>query len=261
MNYRAAHLPLHWQEWVNKQEHLSKGKCDPRFNGEVHINFEDGSLVSWKYAFYVLNTEKQEVAVFTEHNGYHVYNHRGVQNLRGGGWQKERNMGIDYNVYIGAYLTVKKGATKKVEWEENVCVNEGCSLKGKAVQDNIKFCPKCGTAIKTVAREAQEEIDAHEFCEEHDIIGVVFPTEEKVILPGGKEDEETQVFTPNFKSGSRGGQSFDPKYEQGVFDLSNTYPAAEIAEVKEKCAKAIKLLEEAYGNSVQVKWGAISSAS
>ncbi|WP_133274001.1 hypothetical protein [Hymenobacter radiodurans] len=39
----------------------------------VRINFEDGSTAEFKYAFVIKAPEWQELAVFTEHCGYHLF--------------------------------------------------------------------------------------------------------------------------------------------------------------------------------------------
>ncbi|MCP4350641.1 MAG: hypothetical protein GY795_34670 [Desulfobacterales bacterium] len=71
-------LPHHWQQWVEKYaKESSDGKWNRLgtndFNGFVKIRFPDGSLVLFEYAFYAINEEKKELAVFTEHCGYHVF--------------------------------------------------------------------------------------------------------------------------------------------------------------------------------------------
>jgi hypothetical protein len=39
----------------------------------LKINFQDGSSAFFRYAFYLLDRELNEVAVFTEHCGYHIF--------------------------------------------------------------------------------------------------------------------------------------------------------------------------------------------
>ena len=41
------------------------------FNGEVLLTYEDGSCIHYRNAFMLSN--KEEIAVFTEHCGYHLY--------------------------------------------------------------------------------------------------------------------------------------------------------------------------------------------
>jgi hypothetical protein len=52
-----------------KRENLSAED----FHHSLKINFEDGSYAFFGYAFYLLDQELNEVAVFTEHCGYHIF--------------------------------------------------------------------------------------------------------------------------------------------------------------------------------------------
>ncbi len=79
MNPRAKYLPPHWQEWVAQHPKLSKGMLTPEFNNHVRLQFEDGGFVFFNYAFAVVDEEHEEIAVFTEHCGYHVFNLRSVE--------------------------------------------------------------------------------------------------------------------------------------------------------------------------------------
>ncbi len=71
-------LPPHWQEWV---EHWARdqsgGKWNrlgaPDFNGCVKLTFPDDSHALFEHAFYAVDEDRQELAVFTEHCGYHVF--------------------------------------------------------------------------------------------------------------------------------------------------------------------------------------------
>lgn len=47
-------------------------------NDEVEIVFEDGSSVKFKYSFYVECPGKGQIAVFTEHCGYHLFSSLGA---------------------------------------------------------------------------------------------------------------------------------------------------------------------------------------
>ena len=42
-------------------------------NLNLKISFLDGSYAFFKYAFYWIDNERREVAVFTEHCGYHIF--------------------------------------------------------------------------------------------------------------------------------------------------------------------------------------------
>ena len=43
------------------------------FHHSLKINFEDGSYAFFGFAFYLLDRELNEIAVFTEHCGYHIF--------------------------------------------------------------------------------------------------------------------------------------------------------------------------------------------
>jgi hypothetical protein len=73
MNNRVKHLPKHWQDWVANHPDLSQGKCTSEFNNVVSLKWEDGSHAIFDYAFFVQDDEHKEIAVFTEHCGYHVF--------------------------------------------------------------------------------------------------------------------------------------------------------------------------------------------
>lgn len=49
------------------------------FPYNLKIDFEDGSSAFFRYAFYLLDNEAHEVAVFTEHCGYHIFPLGGTQ--------------------------------------------------------------------------------------------------------------------------------------------------------------------------------------
>jgi hypothetical protein len=78
MNPRAKHLPDHWQKWVASHPQLSKGECTQEFNGKVKLKWEDGSKAKFKYAFCVVDDERKELLVLTEHCGYHLFKTTGL---------------------------------------------------------------------------------------------------------------------------------------------------------------------------------------
>lgn len=71
------YLPSHWQE--NVEEYLTRPGAEYNqisvadFNADIRIKFEDGSNAFFENAFYLPDTEVQEIAIFTEHCGYHVF--------------------------------------------------------------------------------------------------------------------------------------------------------------------------------------------
>ena len=54
------------------------------WNQVVRVEFPDGSLVQFAYAFYLVNADKRALAVFTEHCGYHVFPLGGVRVFENG---------------------------------------------------------------------------------------------------------------------------------------------------------------------------------
>jgi hypothetical protein len=73
-------VPSHWRKHVREyirarsgesREHLLAHDFHP--GRSVRLGFPDGSYVLFRYAFYIRNEEAGELAVFTEHCGYHVF--------------------------------------------------------------------------------------------------------------------------------------------------------------------------------------------
>ena len=85
MNRPEDALPDHWQSWVRQRAaSLSGGKhvrlgADAFGRGAVRLQFEDGSHATFHYAFAVADVERNELAVFTEHCGYHVFRFVGTE--------------------------------------------------------------------------------------------------------------------------------------------------------------------------------------
>jgi len=52
---------------------------DFALNQSVKIDFEDESFAEFKYAFTLALPTLNEVGVFTEHCGYHIFNSRGLK--------------------------------------------------------------------------------------------------------------------------------------------------------------------------------------
>ena len=76
---RPNNLPERWK--AKLQNHLiaigskykTLGAGDFPSNKLVRINFEDESKVEFRYAFIINAPEFQEIGVFTEHCGYHIF--------------------------------------------------------------------------------------------------------------------------------------------------------------------------------------------
>lgn len=76
-------LPQRWRERI---EHFTDGRYGPDYkhrgslgasdfpaNSRVSVVFADGSEATFRYAFFIEAPEWDEVAVFTEHCGYHIF--------------------------------------------------------------------------------------------------------------------------------------------------------------------------------------------
>lgn len=71
-------LPKRWktkledhirQEFGENRDKLATGD----FQQNLKITFADGSYSFFYFAFYILDQQANEVAVFTEHCGYHIF--------------------------------------------------------------------------------------------------------------------------------------------------------------------------------------------
>jgi hypothetical protein len=78
MNTRTKYLPKWVQKYVEGHPDLSRGYMTKDFNNKVSLQFEDGSFIFFKSAFIVFNEKEQEIAVFTEHCGYHCFSTAGL---------------------------------------------------------------------------------------------------------------------------------------------------------------------------------------
>lgn len=80
---RQTDLPHRWKEKIERFTDEKYGP-DYKYRGSlsaddfpsasgVHIQFLDGSQASFRFAFFIKAPKWREVAVFTEHCGYHVF--------------------------------------------------------------------------------------------------------------------------------------------------------------------------------------------
>ncbi|ELI5391752.1 hypothetical protein RRJ89_004358 [Vibrio parahaemolyticus] len=78
-------LVVNWAQILS--EKLGRSAYELSLNGltcadfppdSIEIIFEDDSYCKFNYAFAVINEPRQEVAIFTEHCGYHVFSSLGV---------------------------------------------------------------------------------------------------------------------------------------------------------------------------------------
>ena len=70
-------LPKRWAEklksYLTQQGSNHDSLLTSDFNSEVRLRFEDGSRAFFRYAFFIKDKEQSEIAVFTEHCGYHIF--------------------------------------------------------------------------------------------------------------------------------------------------------------------------------------------
>ena len=71
-------LPDHWTRWVEERtadrKHPGRlGLADFQRAPGVRLRFADGSTAHFHHAFAVEDEARRELAVFTEHCGYHVF--------------------------------------------------------------------------------------------------------------------------------------------------------------------------------------------
>ena len=66
--------------WVQKLQGylaelgVNRGRLSAEeFRHHLKLSFEDGSFVFFHYAFYLRDEALKEIAVFTEHCGYHIF--------------------------------------------------------------------------------------------------------------------------------------------------------------------------------------------
>ena len=72
----ATDLPEHWQAWLRAYRPRWNGSLsayDFRLDEEVRLRFADGSEARFVAAFCAVDESRGELAVFTEHDRYHVF--------------------------------------------------------------------------------------------------------------------------------------------------------------------------------------------
>ncbi len=95
---KETELPAHWKALIEKRvqersggRFKNLGAADFPPGQAVDIRFPDGSVASFMSAFLVVDEERQELGVFTEHSGHHLFPLPGLQfALRTGGDREGR---------------------------------------------------------------------------------------------------------------------------------------------------------------------------
>lgn len=74
---RQKDLPQRWQDSLRNYLKESGSKYDSpgadAFHHNLRITFADKSHAFFYYAFYLIDENSNEIAVFTEHCGYHIF--------------------------------------------------------------------------------------------------------------------------------------------------------------------------------------------
>jgi len=77
---------VHWKALIEKRvqersggRFKTLGAADFQLDQTVDLGFPDGSVATFKAAFFIIDTERQELGVFTEHCGHHVFPLAGLQ--------------------------------------------------------------------------------------------------------------------------------------------------------------------------------------
>jgi hypothetical protein len=84
MNTWHKSLPKHWQRRVTDLAlKNSNGQYQDlsasAFRGLVRLRFPDGSTASFEHAFFLVDDERQELLLLSEHCGYHIFPLDGLQ--------------------------------------------------------------------------------------------------------------------------------------------------------------------------------------
>ena len=71
-------LPARWaiklKSYISEELKNDRGRLSASdFPYLIKIDFEDGSFAFFRYAFYLLDHDLKEMAIFTEHCGYHIF--------------------------------------------------------------------------------------------------------------------------------------------------------------------------------------------
>lgn len=78
-------IPARWVDAVRAHVRATRGEERDHLlafdfpGGCVRLGFEDGSYAFFRYAFHLRDETMREVAVFTEHCGYHFFPAAGVE--------------------------------------------------------------------------------------------------------------------------------------------------------------------------------------
>lgn len=168
-------------------------------------------------------------------------------------------MGIDYTVYIGAYLCCENG-TVKTTVKRGGCVNEKCK-RNKMLTDGA-FCFACGNALGEFEKELEVDRVSHE-----DAFNAHGEKLYTVDSCGARLIKDCDLYLSNLyplknPDGSEKtlGISIDFRGETFAREFDPLVVAEQIKNFKEQHRIQIQNLQALYGNC-EVKWGIIHSAN
>ncbi len=158
-------------------------------------------------------------------------------------------MSIDYSAHIGPYIKVynpKKASTTEL----TLCCNKNCSQHNKEVDS--KFCPECGSLIKTSKLPCRESIDFNVYDEFNERLHEMCPEEKP------HKCDDYLYFAAN--DSKKFGVNIDPTYCNEV--KISTESGEEFMEFFDVYQKEIDRLKEIFGkDNVQIKYGVVTWAS
>jgi hypothetical protein len=165
-------------------------------------------------------------------------------------------MGVDTNIHIGPYMTVKGKKTEMLDREVRTCSNKKCEThkKNQQYSESQKFCAECGAEVSLkkykekwvsgpdslISDEPYEE----EFCDE--------------LCCTDNESEFENTFISNERSPFDKKRDSIDEYSGGEVDLTDVNPQEEIVWFKKRYKKIIDVFHKEYGpESTTFKWGVI----
>lgn len=152
-------------------------------------------------------------------------------------------MSVDRHVYVGPFAACKVGKPAKVEVSRWGCPS--CK-EGKGV--SAVYCDACGTKCSYFkTKEEGKAVEPQELCDR---------MKDNLFVPYEACETGVCVYAPNINFGAGRSMDFDPDEYNGVQELSAALVSSETVKFREKFAKELGVLRNAYGASnVSVTWG------
>lgn len=155
-------------------------------------------------------------------------------------------MSTDYNVYIGPYIRVAN-PKRPHKIEVNCCAVKSCKLLHQ-VTDN-KFCPSCGTPIKSVTKQENRQIEADGWEEFDDKLTPLVSNEFLNL-------KNKEIFIPN---GGIFGKHLSLRFNHGIFKFEDENSSIE--GFKDYYKSFLEKIQEMYKEIPVVEYGVITYLS